>query len=73
VLTAIYMDIQKVQSQRLVRNRVEYMSEMALKILLEQPDPKTRCGRRDRFLMILLYDTGARIQEILDLRLKDIH
>jgi integrase/recombinase XerD len=30
-------------------------------------------GRRDRFLMILLYDTGARIREILDLKLKDIH
>jgi integrase/recombinase XerD len=73
VLMAIYMDIQKVQSQRVVRNRVEYMSEMALKILLEQPNVTSRCGRRDRFLMILLYDTGARIQEVLDLRLKDIH
>jgi site-specific recombinase XerD len=49
------------------------MSETALKILLEQPDAKTRYGLRDRFLMILLYDTAARIQEILDLRLKDIH
>jgi site-specific recombinase XerD len=49
------------------------MSETALKILLEQPDPNTRCGLRDRFFMILLYDTGARIQEILDLKLKDIH
>jgi len=72
-LTAIYLDIQKVRSQRVVRSRVEYMSEAALKILLEQPDSQSRCGRRDRFLMILLYDTGARIQEILDLRLKDIH
>ena len=72
-LMAIYMDIQKVRLQRVVRSRVEYMSETALKILLEQPDPNTQCGLRDRFFMILLYDTGARIQEILDLRLKDIH
>ena len=49
------------------------MSETALKTMLEQPEPATRCGRRDRFLMILLYDTGARMQEILDLKLKDLH
>ena len=72
-LMAIYLDIQNVRSQKVTRNRVEYMSETALKILLEQPDPDTQCGLRDRFFMILLYDTGARIQEILDLKLKDIH
>jgi integrase/recombinase XerD len=72
-LMAIYMDIQKVGSQRVVRRKVDYMSEKALKTLLEQPNPNTRCGMRDRFFMILLYDSGARIQEILDLKLKDIH
>ena len=72
-LMAIYLDVQKVHPQKLVRNRVEYMSKTALKVLLEQPDPTTRRGMRDRFFMILLYDTGARIQEILDLKLRDIH
>ena len=72
-LMVIYMEVQKVQQQRVVRNSVEYMSEEALKVLLEQPAASTRCGSRNRFLMILLYDTGARIQEILDLKLKDIH
>lgn len=67
------MYIQKVTSQRVVRKSVDFMSETALKTLLEQPDPDTRCGLRDRCFMILLYDTGARIQEILDLRLKDLH
>jgi integrase/recombinase XerD len=72
-LMAIYLDIHNARSPKVTRKRVEYMSETALKILLEQPDAKTRYGLRDRFLMILLYDTAARIQEILDLRLKDIH
>jgi len=72
-LMAIYLDIQEIRPQTVARNRVEYMSETALKILLEQPDADTRRGLRDRFFMILLYDTGARIQEILDLKLKDIH
>ena len=72
-LMAIYMDVQKIPYQRVARNKVEYMSENALKVLLEQPDATTRRGKRDRFFMILLYDTGARIQEILDLKLGDIH
>lgn len=37
-LMAIYMDNQNVRSQRVNRNRVEYMSETALKTLLEQPN-----------------------------------
>jgi site-specific recombinase XerD len=72
-LMALSMDIQQIRSQKLNRSRVEYMSETALKTLLEQPDPTTRCGLRNQFFMILLYDTGARIQEILDLQLKDFH
>lgn len=47
---------------------VDYMSETAVKALLEQPDTKTRRGVRDQFFMILMYDSAARIQEMLDLR-----
>jgi integrase/recombinase XerD len=72
-LMAIDLDIQQVHAQKIARPRVDYLSETALKVLLEQPDPQTHRGRRDRFLMILLYDTGARIQELLDLKLKDLH
>ena len=72
-LMAIDLDIQQVHAQKIARPRVAYLSETALKVLLEQPDPHTRRGQRDRFLMILLYDTGARIQELLNLKLKDLH
>ncbi len=72
-LMALYMDILQVRSQKVAQHSVDYMSEFALKILLEQPDPTTRQGLRDRVLMIFLYDTGARIHEMLELKLKDIH
>ncbi len=51
---------------------VDYMSEAAVKTLLEQPDTRTRRGIRDQFFMILMYDSAARIQEMLDLRVCDI-
>ena len=51
---------------------VDYLSEPAIKALLEQPDPMTRKGLRDRFFLLLMYDTGARLQEIRGLRLCDV-
>ncbi len=51
---------------------VEYMSEAAVKAVLSQPDTKTQKGIRDLFLMVLLYDTGARIQEVLNIRMRDL-
>ena len=47
-------------------SKVEYMSELAVETILKMPDTRTRIGLRDQFFMILLYDTGARIQEIID-------
>jgi site-specific recombinase XerD len=52
---------------------VSFFSEAALKAILEQPDVKKQKGRRNLFFMILMYDTGARNQEMLDLTLGNIH
>ena len=72
--TIIYLaEIQKVPRKNPVKpEAVAYMSKSAIKALLEQPDTLTRKGLRDRFLMLLMYDSAARIQEMLDIRLKDI-
>lgn len=48
------------------------MSRNALKAVLKQPDTRNRLDLRNRFFMIIMYDTGGRIQEILDLKLRDI-
>ncbi len=52
---------------------VKHMSETAIEAILTQPDISTQKGLRDMFLMMFLYQTGARIQELLDIRLCDIH
>jgi len=51
---------------------IPFLTEEELKALLAQPDPSTRHGLRDITLLSLLYDSGARVQEITDLKLKDI-
>jgi integrase/recombinase XerD len=54
------------------KNVVEHLTPEAMKLLLEQPDKQTRKGRRDITLMSILYDTGARVQELIDIKVGDI-
>src|SRR5699024_2561643 len=46
---------------------IRYLSVAATKLLLAQPEPNTRLGLRDRLVIYLLYDSGCRVQEMLDL------
>jgi integrase/recombinase XerD len=51
---------------------IDYLSLDAMKLLLSLPDTSTKSGRRDAVLLSLLYDTGARVQELCDLIVLDI-
>ena len=53
-------------------SKVEYMSEEAVHALLAEPDTATRLGLRDQVMLIFFYDTGARIQEVLNVRICDL-
>ena len=48
-----------------------YLSEEEIKHILSQVDRSMIDGERDYVVLALLYDTGARIQELLDLRPTD--
>ena len=50
-----------------------YLPLDSVKGLLDQPDRNTVHGRRDAVLLSLLYDTGARVQELVDLKVCDIN
>ena len=50
---------------------VEHLSAEGIKFLLQQPDKSTSQGRRDLTLLSLMYDSGARVQEIIDLSVKN--
>lgn len=51
---------------------MSYFSPEGLHLLLKQPDTSTRQGRRDHALLVLLYDSAARVQELADLCIRDI-
>jgi site-specific recombinase XerD len=45
----------------------KYLSDEDMGRLLSMPDMKTEQGRRDTTMLSLLYDSGARVQELADL------
>jgi len=49
-----------------------YLTLEGIRKILEQPDQSTRNGLRDLTLLALMYDTGARIQEIADICISDV-
>jgi integrase/recombinase XerD len=49
------------------KQTMNYLTIEGIKLLLQQPDTTTIRGRRDLTLLSLLYDTGSRVQEIIDL------
>lgn len=68
-----YQSISLIPIKKAEVKPIEFFSEKALEYILNAADTSKRNGKRDRMFMILLYDTGARLSEILNLRLKDVH
>jgi len=61
-----------IPSKKHPRPDIKFLTLEETKILLEQPNPANRSGRRDLVLLALMYDSGARVQEIIDLTHKDV-
>ena len=51
---------------------IEYLESVEVEALLQQIDCSTEMGRRDYALFALMFNTGARVQEVLDLKLSDV-
>lgn len=49
-----------------------HLSLDGIRLILDQPDTSKPSGRRDLALLALIYDSGARVQEIADLTLGDL-
>ncbi len=54
--------------KRASRSTVEHLDREEMGAILEAPDCSSPNGRRDRALFSFMYNTGARVQEVLDLQ-----
>ena len=62
-----YQDIMSIKAKKARKKSLNYLTIEGITLLLEQPDITTKKGRRDLALLSLMYDTGARVQEMIDL------
>jgi integrase/recombinase XerD len=58
--------------KKTARRPMSFFSPEGLHRLLSEPDTGTQKGRRDHALLVLLYDSAARVQEICDLRVREV-
>lgn len=58
----LFIPVKKTQ-----KKTINYLTIEGIQLLLKMPDSSTKAGRRDLALLSLMYDTGARVQELIDL------
>lgn len=58
--------------KRTRKRAVEYLEEEEIEAVLSAIDRSTRAGRRDYVLLATMFNTGGRVQEIIDLRARDL-
>ena len=52
---------------------IGFLNEEKTRELLAAPSTDTARGLRDQALLCILYDSGARVQELADIRIRDLH
>lgn len=72
-LRGVYTDVCTIKKQKEEKKPIEYLQPSATKAILSAFDTKTSKHRRNRMMLIMLYDTGARVQELADLNLSSLH
>jgi site-specific recombinase XerD len=69
---AITQSVLAIPMKRFERPLVGFFSREQIQAILDAPNPDTWSGRRDRVMFSTLYNTGARVSELIHLRIADV-
>lgn len=58
--------------KRFERALLGFLSRDEVQAVLAAPDLQTWCGRRDRIMFTMLYNSGARVSEMMGIRVSDV-
>jgi site-specific recombinase XerD len=64
--------IQTIACKKVARPLIAYLEKDELDAILEAPDQRTAQGRRDYAVLLFLYNTGARADEVAHVRIDDL-
>lgn len=65
-------EVRGVPFKRTGKTSLSYLEKTEMDALLNAPDDRTKHGRRDRALLLFLYNTGARATEVAATRIADL-
>jgi len=65
--------LEALESPKLTKKLPRVLSEAEVERLLDQPDPSTPLGLRDKSMLEFLYATGLRVSEMMALRLDELN
>jgi integrase/recombinase XerD len=63
--------VMAIPMKRFDRPVVGFLTQMEMQAILDAPDTHTWSGQRDRAILVTLYNTGARVSEIIAIRRVD--
>jgi len=69
---AVCEQVLAVPVKRYERPLIGYLSRDEIEAVLQAPDENTWSGQRDRVLFAMMYNTGARVSEIISMRVSDL-
>lgn len=72
-LRGIYTDVCSIKKVKEEKKPIVYLQPEATTAILAAYDTATAKHRRNRMMLIMLYDTGARVQELADLNISSLH
>jgi site-specific recombinase XerD len=72
-LRGIYTEVCTVKKQKEEKRPIEYLQPNVTAAILSAYDTYTSKHRRNRMMLIMLYDTRSRVQELADLNLSSLH
>ena len=67
-----FQEVLSIPFKKYPQKTLTFLTTDGVKAILAQPDIKTKSGRKHLCLLSLMYATGARVQEIADLRVSDV-
>ena len=65
-------NIQSIKSAKSVLEDIVYLNSEQMALLINKPDINTVNGLRHRVVLTLLYDSGCRVQELCNLKIRDV-
>lgn len=70
-LVPLHINISAMKHKKTYPKRHNWLGKADVELILAQP-PQTKIGIRDRFIILFLFSTGARLAEMRSVQLKDV-